>query len=508
MNPSQSLGNDCAGGGSRASKKRRVTFGADEAEEGVEKIGANDDGVVSSAGPLTSEQVCQYLPHIQRHSLEALICRQLVQGIPLTLADLAAAPKYVPYQSSRPIIPTCREGWNGLDENLMRDILFRLNLREKVICTSMVCKAWSELKDKTPGLFVDLGCPSGPGAARQMARFMKWIPEEDARTATSLRIATDATGFSWEARSLLDDVAYLKNPRLAEPVPDSDDEDGKRERSDLRSKTLSDIREICLLGPKIKETVIITARCCGLGYSLTHFIIDENSYSGARAITEGSRSIKIDSFKLLTQENFSEALKVLEIPASLVSCHGLSDTLSNIGPPALLRTNLRVLDLTKKTTGVPAGKEVSATSFSLWALTRIVSFHYLHIHLCILHTYLEQADNIHWADLADIGQYCPMLEVLKLPMVTASDELVRTSMTALPYLCTFSLGRVVPQNLSEYVCDSTEAIQRVLVWLLLSMRRVEYFSFGHGECDGVDRELLPGIGHDGRAQVASARPQH
>ena len=38
----------------------------------------------------------------------------------------------------------------------MRDTLFCLNLREKVICLSKVCKAWSELKGKAPGLFVDL----------------------------------------------------------------------------------------------------------------------------------------------------------------------------------------------------------------------------------------------------------------------------------------------------------------------------------------------------------------
>ena len=358
MNPSQSVGSDDGtGGGSRASKKRRVTFGADEAEAGVEKFGGNDDGAVSSAGTLTDEQVDQYLPHIMRHGLADLLRKHLVQGVPLTLEDLVAAPKYLTYS---PPIPACREGWNGLDENLMRDILFRLNLRERVICTSMVCKAWSEQKGKAPGLFVDLGCPSGPSTARQMRRFVKWIPEEDARTATSLRIATNSTDTSWEAGCLLDDFSELRSPRLAELAPDSDDEDGKRERSNLRSKSLSDIKKLFLVGPKIKDGVIFAAQCCGLGYSLTHFIIDEISYAGALAMTGGEGFYKRDSFKF-TLQNFSEALQVFEIPASLVSCHGLSDTLSSIGPPALLRSNLRVLDLTKKTTGVSAGKEVSMT---------------------------------------------------------------------------------------------------------------------------------------------------
>ena len=369
MNPSQTTGNDDgAGGGNRASKKRRVTFGTNEAEAehqeapeaGVETFGG--DGAVSSA-LVTNEQVDQYLPRILKSTLDDLIRRQLVQGIPLTLEDLVvAAPKYVPYQRSRKMIPTCREGWNGLDENLMRNILFRLNLREKVICTSMVCKAWSELKGKTPGLFVDLGCPSGPSSAEQMCNFLRWIPLEDVQACTSLRIETKSTDTSWQAGSLLDDFSELRNPRLAEPEPDSDDEEGKRERSDLWSKSLSDIQKVCLVGPKIKEGVNFTARCYGLGYSLTHFIIDEISYTGALAMTGGEGSYKHDSFKL-TLQKFSEALQVFEIPASLVSCHGLSDTLSNIGPPALPRINLRVLDLTKKTTGVPAGKEVSATFF-------------------------------------------------------------------------------------------------------------------------------------------------
>ena len=346
MNSSQSVGNDGAGGGSRASKKRRVTFGAGEAEAGVEKFGGNDDGAVSSA-LVTNEQVDLYLSHVKRSSLNDLIRRQLVQGIPLTLADLAAAPKYVPYQRSRKIkiIPTCREGWNGLDENLIRDILFRLNLRERAICVGKICKAWSELKGRAPGLFVDLSCPSGPSTVLQMEKFIKWIPQRDAQACTSLRISTSKECSQWSTGSALTMLSEIKHPRLMEAEPDSDDEEGQKEMSDLRSRSLTDMKKLFLLGPKIKDDVIPLLPYLGVGPSLTHFSVDSITFSTGREL-----AWRLGGYLL----KFT-ALQVLEIPSSLVPSQGLSQTLSNIGNGE----NLRILDLTKETVRIPAGKEVS-----------------------------------------------------------------------------------------------------------------------------------------------------
>ena len=88
-----------------------------------------------------------------------------------------------------------------------------------------------------------------------------------------------------------------------------------------------------------------------------------------------------------------------------------------------------------------------------------------------------------------------MLEVLKLPMVTDSDSDCGTSMITLPSLRSFLLGRIVSTNSNE--AYGITALRGSIMWLLGAMPIVEDFSFGHGECANIDRELLPGIGHDG-----------
>ena len=51
------------------------------------------------------------------------------------------------------------------------------------------------------------------------------------------------------------------------------------------------------------------------------------------------------------------------MPSSLVSEGGLITTLSSIGPSNITATKLRVLDLRKRTTGVPIGEEVRAAIY-------------------------------------------------------------------------------------------------------------------------------------------------
>lgn len=131
----------------------------------------------------------------------------------------------------------------------------------------------------------------------------------------------------------------------------------------------------------------------------------------------------------------------------------------------------------------------------------------LSLNVCLIHIFFSflfcsvQADNIHWDDVAMIGKYCPKLEILKLPVITHSDnddddDGDFPSMIELTALRTFSVGRIIPKNAS-IAYATTGVINLSLVWLLNAMPNVEDFSFGHGEHEGVERGLLPGISQYG-----------
>ena len=81
-----------------------------------------------------------------------------------------------------------------------------------------------------------------------------------------------------------------------------------------------------------------------------------------------------------------ESLEVLEMPSSLVSEKGLTKTLSSIGPSNITTTKLRVLDLTKRITGVPIGEEVRA-ALDFWCMYQFFNLsatndgHHLHFYL-------------------------------------------------------------------------------------------------------------------------------
>ena len=119
-----------------------------------------------------------------------------------------------------------------------------------------------------------------------------------------------------------------------------------------------------------------------------------------------------------------------------------------------------------------------------------------------------QANNIHWEDVAVIGKYCPKLEILKLPIITDSDDDDEygdfpSMIERLTALRTFSVGSVISANANVAWAD-TGSFNWVLMWLLSAMPIVEDFSFGHGESAKFDRELLPGIGRDGISNFPSS----
>jgi len=350
-------------------------------------------------------------------------------------------------------------------------ILHHLNLREKVIYVSKVCKAWKELKDKcSPGLFVDLSDKSGPKRADDMRGFVRrWVPKEDVRVATSIRLVSTENCKSSDVVLSVYFLSVIKKPPVFDT--DSDDEDTLQAEKEKKSTSLSDIKKLCLVGPKIKEESISNIGMYGVGPALKVFGIDNIAHRNVPSI-RGYLHCRY----LLPQFN---SLEVLEMPSSLVSEKGLIETLSSIGPSKTNATELRVLDLTKSTTGVPIG---------------------------------EEEENIHWEDVAGIGHYCPKLEKLKLPMVIGAQQdyqrqlpaaVEDDAMVPLPNLRTCAIDRIIPRAAwSGDIVISTHTVSTLLAWLLQGMPAIESLTFGLGEGDSVQSEDLPGIGN-GRQICAS-----
>ena len=359
------------GGGGATNKKRRITYAPDEIQANQPN---SNDGRAEPEQEVTTipaEQVDRLLSQIRRSSLEALLRRQLVEGTPVTLSDIETAPKNTVVGEgwwddasttrglgtlNRKVGGINRSGWNGMDPSLMRIVLHHLNLREKVICVSKVCKAWNELKDKcSPGLFVDLSDESGPKTAIDMCTFVEFcVPKEDARVTTSIRLVSTKECSSSAVGLPLFSFSGIKKPP-ADDI-DSDDEDAQQAERERKTTSLSDIEKLCLVGPKIKKDNLYGIHVYGIGPNLKFFGIDDIAHRNVLPLrsylhyNRGGR-VLLPKFR---------ALEVLEMPTSLVSDQGLITTLSSIGPSNVTATKLRVLDLTKRTTGVPIGEEVRA----------------------------------------------------------------------------------------------------------------------------------------------------
>ena len=218
-------GNRSGGAGSRdrKTKRRRVIADpkallkevhGDEQASAAPKSSANDG---SNGNPIvwaSASEIDTILPKVTRGGFEQLVRRQLVEGIPITLADLTAAAKSASKRKAESssslssdtgrklrklitgttsvaketrVINT--EGWAGIPSDVMRDVLGRLNLRDKVVCVSKVCRAWNAFKT-VPGLFADLTDGSGPSSIKTLNDLYDWHP--DLTAVTGLRIATTA----------------------------------------------------------------------------------------------------------------------------------------------------------------------------------------------------------------------------------------------------------------------------------------------------------------------------
>ena len=371
-------GNRSGGAGSRnrKTKRRRVTadpkalpknLHGDEQASAAPKPSANDGSNEKPIVRASASKIDEILPNVTRDGFEQLVRRQLVEGIPITLADLTAAARSASKRkaesSSSSSSDTGRklrklitgttsvaketrvintEGWSGIPSDVMRDVLGRLNLRDKVVCVSKVCRAWKAFKT-TPGLFVDLSDDSGPPTAKAFDKLLKWVP--DVKSVTGVRVATtDRCGYmsvctalseieqahrSAESRALIKEAVL--NGRLDEIAG-----------TQHESPAFYRIKKLVLTGPKINDALLHGSN--GLGHALQILRIDNVSRD----------ELCLSSFLKNTLTNCVK-LEVLEAPAFVLfndvvmstENFDLSVALSSMIPPCGTCNSLKVLDLTK-----------------------------------------------------------------------------------------------------------------------------------------------------------------
>lgn len=120
--------------GDRAAKKRRVT--------------ANLTDLVSASGRPSAAEIRRILPTIATAGLHDVIVNNMLTGRRINITDLQAAQKARGCASAAAQPVVARNGWNGLSQDILHDVLSRLNVKERVKCASRVCKAWNEMKHR------------------------------------------------------------------------------------------------------------------------------------------------------------------------------------------------------------------------------------------------------------------------------------------------------------------------------------------------------------------------
>ena len=368
-----------AGSRNRKTKRRRVTADPkalpmpkqlqddDEQTSAAPKGSANDGGNEKAIVRASASEIDGILPNVTRGGFEQLVRRQLVEGIPITLADLTAAAQSASKRKAKsssssssdtgrklrkfsfdstPATKETRvintEGWAGIPSDVMRDVLGRLNLRDKVVCVSKVCRAWNAFKT-IPGLFVDLSDDSGPPTANDLDKLLKWVP--DAKSVTGVRVATtEGCGYFSACTALSEIEAAHRSAEsralLEEAVLNGSLDDLTATHHE--SPAYYGMKKLVLTGPKINAVLLHGMN--GLGCALQILRIDNVSRD----------ELRLSSFLKKTLSNCAK-LEVLEVPmvllfSDVVMSRGnfdLSVALSSMIPPCGTCNSLKVLDLTK-----------------------------------------------------------------------------------------------------------------------------------------------------------------
>jgi len=266
---------------------------------------------------------------------------------------IAKRPKLLSGSASSKGPPTNRTGWNGLDPNLLHDILSRLNLREKVRCVGKVCRAWSELRTRSD-LFTDLSDASGPNGT-DMKTLLRWLPSSVVAGVTGIRL--HAVDDEWRFEDF-----------MGESVPSQFGDAMEAESAliqlanAMKDKTLSSIETIVFSGPKIEVLGVIgTAVDLGIGPALRSITLDELSHEYAVSVRSSFR-LETDLSELSNLLEKTKKLEELRLPVDILPMksyiRAIPSLLSVIGPPDVIATHLKVLDLTMRIVD-PPDQEVS-----------------------------------------------------------------------------------------------------------------------------------------------------
>ena len=266
---------------------------------------------------------------------------------------IAKRPKLLVGSTSSEKISVNRTGWNGLDPNLLHDILSRLNLREKVRCVGKVCRAWSELRTRSD-LFTDLSDASGPNGT-DMKTLLRWLPSSVVAGVTGIRL--HAVDDEWRFEDF-----------MGESVPSQFGDAMEAESAliqlanAMKDKTLSSIETIVFSGPKIEVLGVIgTAVDLGIGPALRSITLDELSHEYAVSVRSSFR-LETDLSELSNLLEKTKKLEELRLPVDILPMksyiRAIPSLLSVIGPPDVIATHLKVLDLTMRIVD-PPDQEVS-----------------------------------------------------------------------------------------------------------------------------------------------------
>lgn len=327
-----------------------------------------------------------------------------------------------PLVAKTPPEKVCREG-TDIADNLPR-IFSYLNLKEKVLCLSRVCKGWNQWKDKNTNLFRDLTDESGPDTWELCFILRYWLSQSAAAAVTGIRFCSPNDSDSDQP------FCYLALDLLKESK--------KAVCSTLTDETaLSDMEKIVLSGPDDWDLERYDA---GMGANLrclvlTHLSSRPDSIERLRIDPAGAGGRLNYPTKLLGRCGH---LEVLKAPQPLVSDDGLVHSLRAIGPANSVAASLRELDLT-----MPMSSNV---------IDR------------------REIGEIYYHDISRLGRFCPNLEILKLDVVRTSG-VWDTDVVVLPHLRKFEIN--------DMGMGSGNAT-RFFSWLFLAMPSIEEVRLGSG----------------------------